>query len=139
MADNGTPNIPAPLVAAKLPDATAKSGKVCSLACNLPHGLIIIHEGKKLVMAGANHPRAIKTSLAFSGMWGITHNVDEDWFDHWVATHPHPAVTNGHIMKNTAAKIVAQAEATGDAVKTGTDQLDPEKPGQGVEQRTEED
>jgi hypothetical protein len=122
-----------------LPEAKAKSGNVCSLACNLPHGLLIVHDGKKLTVAGANHPKAIQTGLAFSAKWGITHEVDEEWFDHWCANAPHAAVKNGHIVKNTRAKIEDHAEQLGDGVKTSTDQIDPTKAGPGVETKTEED
>ena len=125
-----------------LPEAKATSGATCSLACNLPHGLTIIHAGKKLTVNGANHPRAIETGLAFSAKWGVTHNVDEDWFDDWCKTAPHMAVKNGHIVKNTRSKIEDHAEALGEHVKTNTDQIDPDKPkatGADVEKKTEED
>jgi len=134
------------LTVAKLPDAIEKAGGTgakCSIACNLPHGFTIHHAGAKLTLAGANHPKAIVTSLAVSGRWGITHNVPEEWFDDWVATHNVDAVRNGHIVKNTKAKIESHAEALGDGVKTGVDQIDPEAKGfkeaEGVETRSEED
>lgn len=123
----------------KLPEATAKTGKTCSLACNLPHGLIIIHRERKLVVHGSNHARAIQTGLEFSAKWGITHNVDEEWFDDWAESAQHPAVTNGHIRKNTAGKIEAEAEAIANAIPTGTDQVDPDAPGEGVEKREEDE
>lgn len=123
----------------KLPAAKATTGNVCSLACNLPHGLIIIHKDRKLVVHGANHTKAIQTGSAMSARWGITHDVDEDWFDDWAATSDHPAVANGLIRKNTAAKIEAEAEAVADAIQTGTDQVDPNAPGEGVETRQDDE
>lgn len=123
----------------KLPAAVASSGKSCSLACNLPHGLIITHAGKKLVVNGANHTRAIQTGTAMSASWGITHDVDEEWFDDWALTAEHPAFVNGHIRKNTKGKIEAEAEAIGDAIPTGTDQVDPDAPGENVETRQDDE
>ena len=125
-------------VTTKLPEATATTGKTCSLACNLPHGLQVIHKDRTLRIHGANQPKAIQTSTALSGMWGITHNVDEDWFDDWAATE-HPAVVNGHIVKNTAGKIEDHADALGDAIPTDADQLDPDAPGEGVTQRDDDE
>lgn len=123
----------------KLPEAKATTGATCSLACNLPHGLIIIHRDRKLVVNGANHTRAIQTGTAFSARWGITHDVDEDWFDDWAATSDHPAVANGLIRKNAQAKIEAEAQAVADAIPTGTDQVDPDAPGEGVETRQDDE
>ena len=113
--------------------AKSNSGATVSLACNLPHGLAIEHHGRKLTIAGANHPRALQTSTALNGKWGVTSNVDEEWFDDWCKEARHPAVANGNIIKNTAAKIEGQATEMGDAVATGAEPLDPLKPGGGVE------
>jgi hypothetical protein len=119
--------------------ALKASGATVSVACNLPHGLRIDHAGRNVLLNGANHPRAISTDTTRSGIWGITHNVDEEWLDDWVKTAMHPAAVNGHIIKNTPAKIEDHAVATADAVKTGTDPLNPDAPTPGVEQRDDED
>lgn len=121
-------NAPAVNVA-KLPDIREKTGNTgtkVSLASNLPHGLTISHAGHKLTIHGANHPKAIATGSTRAGLWGITPGVPEDWYDDWVATHNHAAVRNGLIVKNTAAKIEANVETLGDAIKTGTEAIDPD-------------
>ena len=143
MADLTPPPVAPFTPPAQLKEATSKTGKTCSIACNLPHGLQIIHRDRTLRVHGANHPRAIQTGVAMSSKWGITHDVDEEWFDDWVKAHNHPAVANGHVMKNTRAKIEAQVDATGDAIQTGTDQLDPFAKGfkeaEGVEKREDDE
>jgi len=113
--------------------AQVKSGETISVACNLPHGLTIDHKGKSITLAGANHPKAIATTTAVSGQWGITHNVDKAWLDDWMRTAKHPAVANGNIMPTAANKAVDMVEELGAEISTGVDALDPEKPGPGVE------
>lgn len=132
---------PAPPPVAKLPDArdNAAGQATVSVACNLPHGLTIGWKDRKLTLAGANHPRAIDTDTTRSGRWGITHGVPEEWLDDWMKNGGHAAVRNGHILKNSKAKIEDHASRMADAVKTGTDPIVPDAPGNGVETRDDEE
>lgn len=141
MADNQPPIPPAAPPVAKLPDARENTTgqTTCSVACNLPHGLTVAWKGRKATFNGANHARAIDTDTTRSGRWGITHGVPEEWYDDWVKTSNHPAVRNNHFLKNTRAKIEDHANRTADAIKTGTDPIVPDAPGNGVETRDDDE
>lgn len=101
-----------------------------SVACKLPQGLVLSHKGKTVQLTGAN---ASGNRFGF----GITKDVDADWFDDWTKTDgkDFPAVKIGAIFAMPAAKIVdAAAERRKDgAVQTGLEPLDPNKPGMNVE------
>lgn len=119
--------------------AQVKSGETVTVACNLPHGLTIEHKGKRVTLAGANHPKALSTDTTLSGTWGLTPNVDKAWFDDWARESKHSAVANGNIFAAQANKAPDMAEEFADAIPTGTDPIDPAKPGNGVEPVAGED
>jgi hypothetical protein len=94
-----------------------------SVASKLPIGLTLEHAGKKVTFFGANHPEALLGC-------GITPNVDKAWFDDMAETLRHPAIENGHVFPNTAAKIrdEVKEKADDDTLKTGLEAIDPSKP-----------
>jgi hypothetical protein len=97
-----------------------------SIACKLPSGLTISHAGKTVTLNGANSEGAI---VGF----GITKNVDADWFAAWAAESRHSAVESGSIFANTGSKIAGEAKEKRDDITTGMEPLNGDKPGVGVE------
>lgn len=97
-----------------------------SIACKLPAGLIIRHGDKTVTLAGSNSPTAVAG-------FGITKDVDAEWFKEWSEKSQHPAVRNGSIFANTAAKVGGEAKEKSGDVKTGLEPLDGTKPGPGIE------
>lgn len=137
--------MPEPMIAEAHPAAadcaepTLTTGGV-SVATNLPHGLTVIHKGKRLRLNGANHKAALYVGGTESGKWGFTHNVDPEWFADWQKLG-HPAVRNGLIRVNKPNMIAGQVTEQADEKKTGADRLIPEdgKKSDGVEKKTEKD
>jgi hypothetical protein len=119
--------------------AQSKTGDTISVSCNLPHGLTIEHKGKSVTLAGSNHPKAIATSTALNGAWGITHNVDKAWLEDWAKVTGHPAYKNGNILAGPPTQVEDMVEEMGDAVETGTNPLDPDKPGPGLAKLEDEE
>jgi hypothetical protein len=103
-----------------------------NVACKLPAGLTITHKGKTVTLVGST-----KSGNRFG--FGITRDVDGDWFKDWATTDAKdfPPIKNGSIfaMAGTTEKIAdAGAERRADpVVQTGLEPLDPSKPGKGVE------
>lgn len=111
-----------------------------SVACKLPSGITITHAprdakgetvgaAKTVTFAGANQPGAV---LGF----GITHDVDAEWFKNWIETDGKnfPPVRNLAIFaQDTSAKAKSAAKEMAKDVKTGLEGLDPAKPAPGVE------
>jgi hypothetical protein len=100
-------------------------GKV-SVACKLPAGLTILHDGKSVTLNGSNHDGAIAG-------FGITKDVNAAWFNDWAETSQHPAVTNGAIFTNSGSKISGEAKEKRNEVTGGFEPLDGSKPMQGIE------
>jgi len=103
-----------------------------NVACKLPQGIKIRHKGKEVVLVGAN---ASGNRFGF----GITKNVDGDWFNDWKTTDgkAFPAVVNGSIFAiagtTEKAQDAAKERQRDTKVQTGLEPLDPDKPGDGVE------
>lgn len=100
--------------------------ELCAVACKLPQGLTVSHKGKTVTLKGATH-----SGNRFG--FGITEDVDADWFADWMKTDAKdfPAVKNGSIfiMPDAARAEDAGKERRGDAeVQSGAEPLDPEKP-----------
>ena len=96
-----------------------------SVACKLPAGLIIAHDGKTVQLNGSNHAGAVAG-------FGITKDVDAAWFDAWAEHSQHPAVTNGAIFANSGAKVHSEAKEKRNDVKGGFEPLDGEEPMAGI-------
>lgn len=100
-----------------------------AIACKLPNGLTIDHKDTTVTLAGANSPNA---RFGF----GITPEVDADWWKDWSTTvgKDIPAVKNGSIFGFDLDDDGALRERSEDPrVLTGQEPLDPEAPAPGIE------
>lgn len=131
------------------PRDALKSGIVTTgdrgtVMCNLPHGLDVAvaisgtknaAEDTRVVFNGRNHRRAIDTDTTEDGRWGSTPNVSADFWKAFEKTN-HPAQKNGNIFfvpGDSSEKALDMADEMQDAIPTGTNPIDPEKPAAGVE------
>jgi hypothetical protein len=134
------------------PNDALKSGIVTTgergtVMCNLPHGLdVSLRDPKtsdphtRVVFNGRNHRRAIDTDTTEDGRWGSTPNVSEDFWKQFEKTN-HPAVKNGNIFfvkGDSTERALDTAEEMGDAIQTGTNPINPDKPADGVEKREDD-
>lgn len=96
-----------------------------TVACKLPHGLIIKTGGKSATLAGANSSRII-------GGYGLT-QVDKDLFDAWSKEYAsYPPLKNELIfVQDSASKAEGRAKEQAE-VKSGLERLDRDKPAKGV-------
>lgn len=117
------------------------SGERGTVMCNLPQGLDVILRDKngapveRCVFNGRNHRRAIDTDTTQDGRWGATHNVSEAFWNKFKATG-HAAVKNGNIFYvpgDNVDRAHDMADEMADAVPTGTNPIDPDKPADDVE------
>jgi hypothetical protein len=130
---NATPAIgvtPPPPSKAASSEGKAKAGasNTVTIACKLPAGLEVTHKGQTVKLNGWHVPGAV------SG-YGMTHNVDADWFADFSATHAeYPPIERGMIFANaTPDGARDQAiERTGN-VASGFEAVNPDKPGPGLE------
>ena len=103
-----------------------------SVACKLPNGLIIEHDGQKVRLNGSNSSQVI-------GGFGITHGIDQAFFDAWLAkSKEYDPVAKGMIWahgKPNDTLAMAKEMAT---EKNGFEGLDPKKPGKDLEPATAE-
>lgn len=105
--------------------------KTVTVACKLPNGLVIDHKGREVVLTGANAPTSV-------GGFGLTPNVDADWFDDWMASNlDMPVVANEIIFANTAEKAGDEAKEK-KGIKTGLEPVDADKLGEGIEKRKDD-
>ena len=97
------------------------------VACKLPNGLIIDHDGHKHELAGANSSQLING-------FGIT-DVDKEFFDKWLeANKAQKIVQNGIVFAVDHASKVEGATKERKGQKSGLEGLDHDKPTQGVKQ-----
>lgn len=117
------------------------SGERGTVLCNLPHGLDVILRDRngapthRAVFNGRNHRRAIDTDTTEDGRWGATHNVSADFWKAFEKTG-HTAVKNGNIIfipGESQERAFDMAEEMTDAMPTGTNPIDPDKPADGIE------
>lgn len=96
-----------------------------TVACKLPHGLVLTVGGKSVTLAGSNSSRII-------GGYGLT-SVDKDFFDAWSKEFASfVPLKNGLIFaQDSGAKAEGQAREQAD-LKSGLEPLDIEKPAKGV-------
>jgi len=93
-----------------------------NVACKLPNGLIIEHQGKRQELKGAN------TSELING-FGVT-QVDADLFNGWLAANKDlPAVKNGLIFAQASEASIKAQTRDHEAQETGLEGIDPENPG----------
>jgi len=97
-----------------------------SVACKLPHGLVLSIEGKPSVtLAGANHPDAVAG-------FGIT-RVDKDFFEAWSGIHKDfIPLTKGLIFAQERSDSLRAEANEKTSEKTGFEGLNPQNPGPGL-------
>lgn len=109
-----------------------------SVACKIPNGIVMQMGEKKVVLHGSN-VAIDKTNFILSphlapNGFGITNNVDEDFFKAWMAEHKTlEAVKNGLIFAASKSNdTIAQTKDRKD-IKTGLERIDPNKPAKDIE------
>ena len=103
-----------------------------NVACKLPNGLAVDHDGKTFTLRGANHPAA-----RFG--YGVT-AVDADLFKGWSETHKDFAPLKADLifLAGRDAAGATKERAKDKRVRTGAEPIDPTKPGAGVEPTEEQ-
>lgn len=99
-----------------------------AVACKLPNGVTIDHAGQSVTFAGANSPNA-----RFG--YGVTYEVDPDWFEAWMADvgRDFPPVKAGVLFPINGDDDGELREKENDpALLTGQEPLDPEAPAPGI-------
>jgi hypothetical protein len=97
-----------------------------SVGCKLPHGLHLDVGDVRVTLAGTNAAQVI-------GGYGITENVDKDFFDKWMSLNRESAaVKGGFIFAHDKAEHVKGKAAERKDVRNGFEGLDPKKPGPGI-------
>jgi len=100
-------------------------GTTVTVACKLPHGLIIKTGDKSVTLAGAN-------SSAIIGGYGLT-PVDKDFYDAWRKEYANFAPLKNELIFVQESRAKAEGQAKEQAeVKSGLEPLDPTKPASGV-------
>lgn len=96
-----------------------------TVACKLPHGLVIKAGSKSATLAGANSSRII-------GGYGLT-AVDKDLFEAWSREFAQfPPLKNGLIFAHDSASKAEGKAAEQADVKTGLEPLSLDAPALGV-------
>lgn len=128
---------------------TQKSSKTIAVGCKLPHGLIMqldrliedkatdgavvrkyVPVGEEVRLNGANTSNVI-------GGYGITENVDADFFDKWLAQKmEHAFIREGLVFAMPTVSGVQDRAREQAAVKSGFEPLNPDKPAPGIERAT---
>lgn len=100
--------------------------EVVTVGCKLPNGLLIDVDGKVVHLLGANSSNVI-------GGYGLTENVDKDYFEKWLKQHSNQRYVKGEMVFAQAKTNSAQSKASENAtVKTGLEGLPQDKPVEGV-------
>lgn len=103
-----------------------------TVGCKLPHGIHMDLGGKRVTLNGTNTSNVI-------GGYGLTENVDKEFFDKWLATHKEsPMVKNDLIFAHEKTSNVAAQAKDNAENKNGFEPIDPNKPGNGVQPVKEE-
>lgn len=100
--------------------------EVVTVGCKLPNGLLIDVDGKVVHLLGANSSNVI-------GGYGLTENVDKDYFEKWLKQHANQRYVKGEMVFAQSKTNSAQSKASENAsVKTGLEGLPQDKPVEGV-------
>ncbi len=107
--------------------------ELITVACKLPQGLVLELGGKTVNVNGWRNSEA----KIFSG-YGITENVDKDFFDKWLKVHKNQPYVKNDLIFSQGGKDSAQAKAAELAeIKAGLEPLSQEKPMPGIEKDKE--
>lgn len=97
-----------------------KMAGTVTVACKLPGGFRAEFDGKTVMFNGwhVGHDEGAKTAG-----FGLTPNVDADWYEGWVkSVGDFPAVINGVIFAQSASKAADEAKEKNKSVKSGFEQ-----------------
>lgn len=90
-----------------------------TIGCKLPNGIILEMGDKKVTLAGAN-------SSVLIGGHGITENVDQAFFEAWIAQNKDlQFVKAGHLFAHEKASNTAAQAKDRAGEKTGLEPLNP--------------
>lgn len=96
-----------------------------TVACKLPHGLIIKSGGKSVTLNGANSSKII-------GGYGLT-PVDKNFFEAWKAEYASfEPLKSGLIFEQANEKSAVSQANEQDEIKSGMEPLDLDKPAAGI-------
>jgi hypothetical protein len=97
-----------------------------TIGCKLPSGLHLDHEGKRVTLNGSNSSNII-------GGYGLTHNVDQAFWEAWKKTHADFEPLKQGLIFAQEKENNARAEAEDkQAIENGFEGIDPNKPGKKV-------
>lgn len=117
-----------------------------TVACKLPNGLVMHLVGpdgvkQEVTVKGGRLPINAKTghevhAFEIADSFGLTPGVPADFWAQWAANNAeYPPVKRGLIFASGDVSDVRAVAREMQAVTTGYDPLDPDKPGAGLEQR----
>lgn len=97
------------------------------VGCKLPNGIIIFLGDTEVTLKGTNASQVI-------GGHGITENVDEDFFNAWLAANAEfPPVKNGYIFAHKRIDSLTAEATEKTATVSGFEPLNPDAMGKGLE------
>lgn len=103
-----------------------RSSSPVTVGCKLPNGLVLRVGETKLVLNGANSTRVI-------GGYGLT-SVPSDMWDAWVKSYADsPFIKKNLVFAQTSASKAEGQAKEQEAVKSGLEPLDPNKPAPGIQ------
>jgi hypothetical protein len=132
--------------------------EMVSVGCKLPYGLVLeldtekkepvvpgsdklvkvfYPSGDKVTIAGSNsaHPDTGNPGRVVAG-YGIT-DVPAKFWNEWVAQHAaYPLLVNGTLFAHPKADATISEAGNRRSLKTGLEQMDPDKPGPGLTKDT---
>lgn len=98
-----------------------------TVGCKLPTGITLQVDGKKVTLNGTNSSNVI-------GGYGLTTDVDKDFMDAWLKQNKDiTMVRNGFVFIKKNEKEAKAAAKDGAENKNGTEPMNPDKPGNGLE------
>ena len=138
-------------------DKTTNSGETVTVACKLPHGLVLrcfdmvptrepimgggfreVKMAQELpqtyTLKGNAHPQNMAPKAPIAGGYALTFGIPKDFLDRWLEENKQSdVILNGLIFAHTKSEMVQdQAEDQAD-VKSGLERLDPAKLPKGLQ------
>lgn len=124
-----------------------------TVGCKLPQGLIIEmgytpvpggtvrgNDYKAVRLRGANMYHGAGGTAPANLKAGLTHNVDEAFFDAWVASHADLNIVKNKLVFKASSKAEGEAKALDTAQqKTGMEPLDSSKAPGGIQKASFDD
>lgn len=106
-----------------------KTGNVVTVACKLPHGLVLeMKDSPPVAINGSLHASAVAHG------YGITEGVPAEFFTAWAAKYKDATfIRKGMVFALPKTDDVKAKAKETKALKTGFERVNPEKPTFGVE------